>query len=382
MEGDLREDVRAGHSDEEWLLVTVPQSLIGSKGANNHLSDGVEDSSLPVCVVGLHGLALARLVGIRRVLDRALLDTLEVVVTNELVVLHQVGNHGLSVRLEKLGELRDVHRLHSFEIDLLDDLSILDLVHLLIDVFGVGHAVGLRLFEGVDGSLALPNVLVNRQGEPIVVVDTLVHELVKLFDVVAEESSFNRSQVTDSLLVTAKQLVQLIDVAHVLLLLEGNIDDCLGDLLANAAEELGLANCYLELRRKVDSVHIVLVVLFAVLDFQDVFLEQIDCLVGVRVPPGVEYILFIVLVKVLVQGYVLLGYILEVVAIELISLGLELLDRCHNSSNDCAAQLRDRSAVDSDHGQIRLHRGSLDEQEGSNLQAVRQGRNDEDAEAD
>lgn len=54
MESNLRMVIRTGHLDEAWSLISHPNGLIGSESSDNHLSNGVEDSSLPILVVWAH----------------------------------------------------------------------------------------------------------------------------------------------------------------------------------------------------------------------------------------------------------------------------------------------------------------------------------------
>jgi hypothetical protein len=54
MESDLWMVVRTGHLDEAWSLSPHPNGLVGSKSSDNHLGNGVEDSSLPILVIWTH----------------------------------------------------------------------------------------------------------------------------------------------------------------------------------------------------------------------------------------------------------------------------------------------------------------------------------------
>jgi hypothetical protein len=51
--------VRRPHLDKTWNIsfLHMPYGLVSSQSANNHLSDGIEDSSLPIRVVELHFLS-------------------------------------------------------------------------------------------------------------------------------------------------------------------------------------------------------------------------------------------------------------------------------------------------------------------------------------
>jgi len=63
---------------------------------------------------------------------------------------------------------------------LLDNLSILDINDLLLNVGGVLKNDALDLGKGVDGDSALSDVFIDREGEPIVIIDSLIHSLVQL----------------------------------------------------------------------------------------------------------------------------------------------------------------------------------------------------------
>jgi hypothetical protein len=81
-----------------------------------------------------------------------------------------------------------------------------------------------------------------------VVVSSLVHPAVKLRDLLLQQHLLDGLQIAESLVVTTEKLVQFVHMAHVILLLEGNIDNCLRDFLADAIEEFGFSNDNLEVR--------------------------------------------------------------------------------------------------------------------------------------
>jgi hypothetical protein len=167
MESDLWMVVRTSHLDEAWSLSSHPDGLVGGKSSDNHLRDSVEDSSLPVLVVWAHLFACFVITGAG--LDSAFFNTLEVLVTNVLVVLHEFGEDLDSIGFKEIGELRNVHWGFSVEVDLPDNLGVFDVYNLLLNVGSMLKNDVLGLSESIDGNLALSDVLINRQGEPVMV---------------------------------------------------------------------------------------------------------------------------------------------------------------------------------------------------------------------
>lgn len=100
MESDLWMVVRTGHLDEAWSLGSHPNGLVGGKSSDNHLCDGVEDSSLPIHVVWAHLLACFSITG--AALNSALFDTLKVLITNVLIVLDKLRENLDSVRFKEI----------------------------------------------------------------------------------------------------------------------------------------------------------------------------------------------------------------------------------------------------------------------------------------
>jgi hypothetical protein len=88
-----------------------------------------------------------------------------------------------AVTIEVFHEVLGFHQLVSLEVDGADDLSILDTLDLLLDVGGVVKNALLHLLEFVDLHLALLDVLVDRETEPVVVPSSLVHLDIKLVEV-------------------------------------------------------------------------------------------------------------------------------------------------------------------------------------------------------
>lgn len=163
------------------------------------------------------------------------------------------------------------------------------------------------------------------------VLRALVHVLVQFLDVITQKTSLNWSQITDSRLVTTKKLVELVNIAHVVLLLKSNIDDGLRNWLADTAQELGFTNGDSELWRKVHFVNVILIALFLA---QDVLLEVLDGLVGILITPLVEDLFLVLFVKFLGKFDIHGCHIFELVTVKLLSLGLELSDWSLNSTHD------------------------------------------------
>ena len=92
--------IRTGHLDEAWSFISHPNGLVGGKSSDNHLGDGVEDSSLPILVVWTHLFASLVIIGAR--LNSALLNTLKVLITNVLIVLHKLRENSDSVGLKEI----------------------------------------------------------------------------------------------------------------------------------------------------------------------------------------------------------------------------------------------------------------------------------------
>jgi hypothetical protein len=61
---------------------------------------------------------------------------------------------------------------------LLDDLGALKIDDVHVDVLGILDDSILLFIERVDGALALLNILIDREREPVVILRTLVHEAV------------------------------------------------------------------------------------------------------------------------------------------------------------------------------------------------------------
>lgn len=194
----------------------------------------------------------------------------------------------------------------------------------------------LSLLESVDSNLALSDVLIDRQREPVVVGDTLVHMLVKLFNINFQKLLLDWLQVGHGRLVSSQELVQFVDVNHVVLFLKSNVDDCLRNGLADSIEELGFSDDDSELTGKVHLVGLVLILdLWGSRKNVSILSSEIlDGLVSVLSLPGLKDLLFIIFVELLGKSDILVGNILKNVGHELVGLVSELADGTLDSSHD------------------------------------------------
>lgn len=334
MESDLWMVVRTGHLDEAWSLSPHPNGLVGSKSSDNHLGNGVEDSSLPVLVVWTHLFASFRVTCAG--LNSAFFNTLKVLITNVLIVLNELRENLDSVGFKEIREFGNVHWGFSVEVDLSDNLSILNIDNLLLNVRGMLENDVLGLSESVDSDLALSDVLINRQGEPVMVGDTLIHMLVELLNIDFQKLLFDWLQVGHGRLVTSQKLVEFVDVDHVVLFLKSNVNDCLWDGLADSIKELGFPDDDSKLTSKVDFVGGVLV-LATFVSGENVSIfssEVLDGLVSILSLPSLKDLLFIIFVELFGKSHILVSNILEDVGHELIRLVSELADGTLDSSHD------------------------------------------------
>jgi len=92
MEGDLWMRIVTDHLDQAWPLDALIDGLVCSQGSNDQLRNGVEDSSLPIHVVRPHLLRGLALLVVAVAFDGFVLNTLEVLLTDALVVLDQFLN--------------------------------------------------------------------------------------------------------------------------------------------------------------------------------------------------------------------------------------------------------------------------------------------------
>ena len=89
----------------------------------------------------------------------------------------------LAVYVKVLHELLGFHFLMSLEVDCADDFRIFNALDLLLDVSGVIENALLHLLKFVDLHLALFDVLVDRETEPVIVSSSLIHLEIKLIEI-------------------------------------------------------------------------------------------------------------------------------------------------------------------------------------------------------
>lgn len=125
---------------------------------------------------------------------------------------------------------------------------------------------------------------------------SLVHPTVEFVDLFIKKLFLNWLKIAESRVVTSKELVQLVDMAHVVFLLESNVDDCLRDVLSNTVKELGLSDNDFELRCKIDCID-GLPGLFLNPLVKDEALKQGNGKISVFLVPVIEDLVFMVLIK-------------------------------------------------------------------------------------
>lgn len=88
---------------------------------------------------------------------------------------------------------------------------------------------------------------------------SLIHPSVQLVDLFAQEFFLNWHELAESAVVASEQLVELVNVSHVVLLLKGNVGDSLWDCLTDSVQEFGFSDDNLKLWSKVNIICVYLV---------------------------------------------------------------------------------------------------------------------------
>jgi len=127
-----------------------------------------------------------------------------------------------------------------------------------------------------------------------VVVMALVHPLVQLVNLFLQKLFLHWFQVAESRVVTSEQLVEFVHVSHIVLFLEGDVDDSLRNLFANSVKELCLSNNDFKQGVKLDRINHIITDFLSV---KDVLLKQVDGFFGVLLPPVVKDNLLVALIK-------------------------------------------------------------------------------------
>lgn len=86
------------------------------------------------------------------------------------------------------------------------------------------------------------------------VVGSLVHPLVELLDLLFKEFLLYWLEMAKGKVIASEKLVELVNILHVVLLLQSNVDDCLWNVLTNPLQELGFTDDDLELWIKLYNV--------------------------------------------------------------------------------------------------------------------------------
>ena len=157
-----------------------------------------------------------------------------------------------SILFEVFAELGNIHNFGRFEINGSNNDSVFNRVHLLFNVTSVLQNTSFNFFETFDGKLAFLNKLANGQRKPVVVLETLAHFTVQGADLLRKKIAFASSQVAQSGVISAQKLVELVNVAHIILLLKSNVDDCVRDLFSDSVQKFGFPNNDLQLGVEVD----------------------------------------------------------------------------------------------------------------------------------
>jgi hypothetical protein len=232
-------------------------------------------------------------------------------------------------------ELREILQSHDFvllEINRAHKHGILNILHFLLNVRSVLKDTYLLFFKGINASVAILDILRDRQREPVMVALTLVHRAVERSDLVLEELLLDGSHTGHSLIIRAQELHELVNVLHVVFFLQGDVDNRVGDPLADAVEELGLTNDDLKLRVEVNTVALVVSIADGL---QDGLGEHIDGVTGVIRRPFIKELITVVLGEHLGDADVVFGGLnTKRVLGEDLGLGLKLINRRLDASND------------------------------------------------
>jgi len=124
-----------------------------------------------------------------------------------------------------------------------------------------------------------------------VVEGALVHAVVQRAYLLLEQLLLNGAHLEHCVIVGTEQLIEPVDVSHVVLLLQRDIDNRIGDFLADAVQELSFADDYLEPGVKVDLKS-------PIVPFtngnQDVFGQVLGCSLHVLSLPLLKHLEFVV----------------------------------------------------------------------------------------
>jgi len=125
----------------------------------------------------------------------------------------------VQIGVEVLRKLTKVHGSFAIEVNLPDNDSIFDIYDFFLNVLSVLEYSLFSILELIDSLLAITDILRDREGEPVVVLSSLIHPSIKLSDLLVKKAFLNRLQIAESLVVTSEELVQLVYMPHVVFLL-------------------------------------------------------------------------------------------------------------------------------------------------------------------
>jgi hypothetical protein len=145
---------------------------------------------------------------------------------------------------------------------LLDNLSDFDVDNFLLNVLSMLKDSGFGFSESINGLLALLDKFIDGKREPVVVLGSFVHMLLKSLDFTLHQFLFDGFQSTQCGVVASKKLIKLVNVSHVVFLLKSNVNDSLWDWLSDSFKELSFSDNDFKLWSKVNKVNLVLWIFF------------------------------------------------------------------------------------------------------------------------
>lgn len=161
---------------------------------------------------------------------------------------------------------------------------------------------------------------------------TLVHMFLQFGYMGVHQSSFNRLEIAQSRVVASQQLIKLVNMSHVIFLLQCYVNDSLRNRLPDPVQKFGLSDDYFQFRCEVDEVRI-WTLAFSALIAKNKILEILDCVSSVDFFPLVENLLLMPLIKLFGQIHVKTSYLTESGADQLIRFVFEFLDWSLDSSH-------------------------------------------------
>jgi len=164
-----------------------------------------------------------------------------------------------------------------------------------------------------------------------VVLVTLVHVSVELVDLGVHQLLLDWLEIAESGFVASEELLESVDVPHVVFLLEGDVDDGLGNAFADSVQELGFSDNHFQVGCEVHFV------IHAVTNFyllQNVFFQKFYGFISVLTFPISKNPLFVVLVELFGQLDVFASNFSKSLGQKLVRFVFKLLDRSLDSSHN------------------------------------------------